>query len=254
MPVASPESTPDKTRVPRTDQGAGESVQYELRCVQALRGREGSAKAKWHNQGWEFVSESRGTLRTELTFRRVKPKTLGARLQGLADTFGRLQPGARRALITSCALILVVGVAGIVVGTQSGSDTSEQSASSPAGAPAPPAAAPASPADSTVTDTTVDDLFDRLNAGEAKVGEQFKVIGELVGSDLWTTGASGDFLVMLKTKQGSDLEVFIDQSKTNGWQDGTKVEMVLKVVQVTINGETLDGFLEAQSAKTIARA
>lgn len=51
---------------------------------------------------------------------------------------------------------------------------------------------------------------------------------------------------------GSDLNVFIDESDANGWQDGTKVEMVVKMVEVTINGETMDGFLEAQSAKTIS--
>ena len=37
-------------------------------------------KAKWTKQGWEFVSENRGTVRTELNFRRVKPKTFGARV------------------------------------------------------------------------------------------------------------------------------------------------------------------------------
>ena len=55
-----------------------DNVQYEFKSVQALRGRESSAKAKWQDQGWEFVSENRGTLRTELNFRRVKPKTFGA--------------------------------------------------------------------------------------------------------------------------------------------------------------------------------
>ena len=57
---------------------ADDNVQHEFKTVQALRGRESSAKAKWQAQGWEFVSEDRGTLRTELNFRRVKPKTLGS--------------------------------------------------------------------------------------------------------------------------------------------------------------------------------
>jgi hypothetical protein len=77
------------------------------------------------------------------------------------------------------------------------------------------------------------------------------VTGELVGSDYWTTGASGDFMVMLKTKVGADLEVFIDESDASAWHDGTKVGMVVKMVERTINGETMDGFWEAQSAKTI---
>jgi hypothetical protein len=57
---------------------------------------------------------------------------------------------------------------------------------------------------------------------------------------------------MLKTKDGADLEVFVDEADADGWQDGTKVEMVVKMVERTINGETTDGFLEAQSAKTIS--
>src|SRR4051812_42426130 len=59
---------------------ADDNVQYEFKSVQALRGRASSAKAKWQGEGWEFVSENRGTLRTELKFRRVKPKTFGAYL------------------------------------------------------------------------------------------------------------------------------------------------------------------------------
>jgi len=57
---------------------------------------------------------------------------------------------------------------------------------------------------------------------------------------------------MLKTTEGSDLQVFIDESDANGWQDGTKVEMVVKMVERTIDDETTDGFFEAVSAKTIS--
>jgi hypothetical protein len=161
----------------QTDPGSGnrhvdDTVQYEFKSVQALRGRENGAKVKWQNQGWEFVSENRGTLRTELTFRRVKPKTLGRHLLSIVATFRRLPRKTRSVLVS--------------------------------------------------------------------------------GSDHWGIGASGDFLVMLKTKVGADLEVFADQSDATGWQDGTKVEMVVKVVERTINGETTDGFFEAESAKTIS--
>jgi hypothetical protein len=223
--------------------------EYELKSVQALRGRETSAKAKWQDQGWEFVSDNRGTLRTELNFRRVKPKTLGAYLLSVVAASRRLQPKTVLVLVASCSLILVAGIIGIVVGTQSGGDTPNPSAAQTAASTAPPA-------DPTVTDITVDELVDKLNLGSMsggiKVGDQFRLTGELVGSDYWTTGASGDFIVMLKTKEGSDLEVFVHESDADGWQDGTKVEMVVKMVEVTINGETLDGFLEAESAKTIS--
>lgn len=218
-----------------------EDVQYEFKSVQALRGRESSAKAKWQDQGWEFVSENRGTLRTELNFRRVKPKTFGAYLLSFVAALRRLQPKTLLPLVTLGALILVAGIIGIAVGTQSGGDT-----------PNPSAAQTAPPAAPTVTDITVDELVDKLNMGGSKVGDQFRLTGELVGSDYWTTGASGDFSVLLGTKEGSDLSVFIDESDAKGWQDGTKVEMVVKMVEVTINGETMDGFLEAQSATTIS--
>src|SRR3954454_451705 len=99
---------------------ADDNRPYEFKSVQALRGRESSAKAKWQNQGWEFVSENRGTLRTELNFRRVKPKTVGALLRSLVASFPRLQPKPQLALVASCALILVAGIMGIAVGTQSG--------------------------------------------------------------------------------------------------------------------------------------
>jgi hypothetical protein len=234
----------------QTDPGSGnrhvdDTVQYEFKSVQALRGRENGAKVKWQNQGWEFVSENRGTLRTELTFRRVKPKTLGSHLLSIVATFRRLPRKTRSVLVASCGVILVAGVIGVAVGTQRGGDTPKPSVAQ--------TTAPTSPAaDPTITETTVDELVDTLNSGELEVGDQFRVTGELSGSDHWGIGASGDFLVMLKTKVGADLEVFADQSDATGWQDGTKVEMVVKVVERTINGETTDGFFEAESAKTIS--
>ena len=117
-------------------------------------------------------------------------------------------------------------------------------------------ASTAPPAEPTVTGITVDELLDKLNSvglGGIKVGDQFRVTAELFESDAWGTGASGDFSVMLKAKEGADdLLVFVDESDADGWQDGTMVEMVVKMVEVTINGETTDGWLEAQSAKTIS--
>jgi hypothetical protein len=224
-----------------------DDVQYEFKSVQALRGRESSAKAKWQDQGWEFVSENRGTLRTELNFRRVKPKTFGAYLLSFVAAFRRLQPKTQLVLVASCALILVAGISGIVVGTQGGGDTPNPSAAQ--------TTASTAPAEQTVTGITVDELVDKLNSasmGGIKLGDEFRVTAELSGSDYWGIGASGDFFVTLKTKEGSDLIVFVDESDADGWQDGTKVDMVVKMVEVTIKGETTDGWLEAQSAKTIS--
>ena len=138
---------------------ADDNVRHEFKTVQVLRGRESSAKAKWQAQGWEFVSENRGTLRTELNFRRVKPKTLGSHLLSIVATFRRLQPKTQKALVASCALILVAGIIGIVVGTQSGSDTPKPSAAQTMASTAPPA-------EPTVTGPTVDEPLDDSEPSE----------------------------------------------------------------------------------------
>jgi hypothetical protein len=53
---------------------AENEIQYELRTVQAIRGMEARSKAKWEADGWEFVSQTTGLVRTTITFRRPKPK------------------------------------------------------------------------------------------------------------------------------------------------------------------------------------
>ena len=86
MSIAPPGYPTDEPDPGSGSRQADDNVQYEFKSVQALRGRVSSAKAKWQTQGWEFVSENRGTLRTELNFRRVKPKTLGAYLLSFVAT------------------------------------------------------------------------------------------------------------------------------------------------------------------------
>jgi len=109
------------------------------------------------------------------------------------------------------------------------------------------------PAEPKVTAISVDDLLDKLNAGESKAGDVFRVTGELFQSDLWSTGATGDYSVMLKAQGGKqDLSFFVDEAEAEKWTDGTKVELILKNVKKTINGETSDGWLEAQSAKILS--
>jgi hypothetical protein len=49
-------------------------IKYEFRTVQTIRGTEARAKAKREAEGWEFVSEVSGFLRTTMIFRRPKPK------------------------------------------------------------------------------------------------------------------------------------------------------------------------------------
>lgn len=240
-------------------QGPGGDVQYLLMTVKAIRGREGVTKTKWQEQGWEFVNLTQGTLRSELNFRKVKPKGLGAYMaQGYA-AFRRLNPKTQGGLLVGLGALTLMCIGGIVVGTLSGGDTPRPAAvpiTASTTAPVEPSAAPTTaPAETTVTDITVDELVDKVNSanmGGMKVGDQFRVTGELVGSDLWTTGASGDFFVTLNTKAGADLIVFVDESAAAEWQDGTAVEMVVQNVEVTINDETSDGWFRAKSVKTIS--
>ena len=101
----------------------------------------------------------------------------------------------------------------------------------------------------------MDDLLGKLNSaqkGGIKVGDQFRLTGELFMSELWRTGATGEFFVMLKAQGGAqDLTVFVDESDAAGWRDGTRVQMVVEMGEATIKGETTDGWLRAVSVDTI---
>ncbi|GGD76843.1 DUF4839 domain-containing protein [Microbacterium murale] len=54
---------------------ADTDVQYETHTVQTLRGTEAKSIAKWEADGWELISQTPGRIRTQLVFRRPKPKT-----------------------------------------------------------------------------------------------------------------------------------------------------------------------------------
>lgn len=47
---------------------------YEHKTVQAVRGTDRVVIARWEKRGWELTDQTPGTLRTELTFRRAKPR------------------------------------------------------------------------------------------------------------------------------------------------------------------------------------
>ena len=62
-----------------------------------------------------------------MTFRRVKPKTVGSRILA---AFGRLEPTMQRTLVAvSAAVVLLVVAVGVVVGVQRGDGASQQTAS-----------------------------------------------------------------------------------------------------------------------------
>jgi hypothetical protein len=221
-----------------------DSVRYELKTVRAMRGTEGRSTAKWQNEGWELVGQSAGTLHTTLNFRRRKPPL----------------PMRQIVIGGAVALILagIIGTGALLEGLGPGKDSrsanptpvaTEQSDSPPA------TEQPDSPP-TRITDITVDELLDRLNSasmGGTKNGDRFRFAAELFESDAWRTGASGEFTVYLKAKGGADdLMVFVDESDAAGWQDGTRVEMVVESGEATINGETTGGWLRAKSVKTVA--
>lgn len=140
----------------------------------------------------------------------------------------------------------ITGEPRLTVDRSCGSDAEEQAEETPAAEPE---------TDAVVTDTTVDELLDRLNApemGGIQVGDQFRFTGELFMSELWMTGATGEYTVYFKAHGGAqDLFVLIDEFETLEWTDGTVVEMVVENVEVEIDGETADGWLRAVSASTL---
>lgn len=50
-------------------------VTYETQTVRTIRGMESRAIKKWETDGWELVGQTQGRVKTELTFRRPKPKS-----------------------------------------------------------------------------------------------------------------------------------------------------------------------------------
>lgn len=96
-----------ETRGAGSEGRKADDVQYISHVVKTIRGREASTKVKLENEGWEFVSQTPGKLRTEMTFRRVKPKSLGAFLQRGWANFRCLAPTTQR--------ILMAGVGGLIM-------------------------------------------------------------------------------------------------------------------------------------------
>lgn len=226
-----------------------DGVRYEAKTVKAMRGMEARSIAKWRKEGWELVDQSTGTLHTSLTFRKQKP------------------PLPVRQIVIGGAIVLIlaviIGVGALLEGNGNGKDPQSTSsapvATEQSDSPPTPATTEQSDGPPTqVTDTTVDELLDRLNSaskGGIKTGDRFRLTAELFESDAWTTGASGHFGVYLKAKGGADdLLVFANESDADDWHNGTMVEMVVESVQATINGETTDGWLQAQSVKTVPPA
>jgi hypothetical protein len=67
-----------------------DETKYEYKTVQTVRGTDGLVISKMQKDGWEFVEQSQGTLRSTLTFRRPKKPLpwplIGAAAAGLVIT------------------------------------------------------------------------------------------------------------------------------------------------------------------------
>lgn len=220
-------------------------VTYEMRSVKTVRGMEARTRAKLEKEGWEFVSQTPGAVRTELTFRRPKPE-IPWNMIGIG--------GGLLALF-----IVVLSIMSALGGGDNSSNDAATLPPPPSFQTAPTEASTPSveptPAAPVVTATSVDELLDKLNSaqmGGIKIGDQFRLTGELFMSDLWMTGASGEYNVLLKAHGGADdLSVFVDRSDAARWQDGTQVQMIVEMGEATINGETTAGWLRALSVETI---
>lgn len=228
-------------------------VQYRTEAVKVVRGMENITIAKRESDGWELVSQQRGKVRTELHFRRPKPKVpwrLYAILGGVL-----------------AVLFIFIGIMSTINGggeadaaptSAPSNETVAEDTEPPTGPEEEATSAEAEPGadDASVVTTTVDELLNRLNSadmGGIVNGDRFKLTGELFMSDMWMTGATGDYFVLLKALDGAqDLTVFVEQSTTAGWTDGTVVEFVLESGEATIDGETTDGWLRVISAEKIS--
>lgn len=100
-------------------------------------------------------------------------------------------------------------------------------------------------------ETTVDELISKINSadmGGLSTGDRFHLVGQLTSSPSWGTGVTGDYTVYLKgSGEGNDLLVWVNESDVSGATDGTQVDMVVSLVDATINGETTGGWLRADS-------
>ena len=92
------------------DNSFEDEVKYQVLTVKVIRGREAGARTKHESEGWEFVSQTPGTLRSELKFRKPKPKAMGAYVAQAYAAFRRLEPTTQKRVLAG-----VGGVVGLLV-------------------------------------------------------------------------------------------------------------------------------------------
>ncbi|NEK87665.1 hypothetical protein GCU60_18155 [Blastococcus saxobsidens] len=162
---------------------AGDDLQYEFMSARALRGTEARTIAKWEKDGWELDTRTQGTLRTDLTFRRAKPKNpwqqCVAFLAAHWPAFGRLTSTTQQvALAAAAAVVALVLVGALVVASVLGGGTAQ------------PAAAPteAAPSEQRAADTATEQPSEAPPTAEAYTyaGPQYEVV--VVDEDVSAAG------------------------------------------------------------------
>ncbi|MFQ1003921.1 hypothetical protein [Modestobacter sp. SSW1-42] len=116
---------------------------YDNKTVQAIRGTEDRAIAKWEAAGWQLVNREQGAFRTALTFRRSRPK---------------------KSLAAAAALtfLLLVAVGGLIIGLIFGDDENTTARPTAATASSSPAdvASSAQPSAPTPSESTWEETED----------------------------------------------------------------------------------------------
>lgn len=114
---------------------ADNEVRYIFHVTKAIRGMESRKRAEEEKRGWEFVSQTQGTLRTEMTFRRPKPKNpldqLGKFIAMSWATFRGLKPSTQRRAFGVSGGVVALLVVIVVIASVSGGDVDSQPIASP---------------------------------------------------------------------------------------------------------------------------
>ena len=109
---------------------SNDDVEYEFKDVRAIRGTEARSVSKWQKEGWELVGQQQGAVRTELNFRRVKPRTVGDHLRRfVAQVYGafrRQTPHVQRRILAGLSVLVgVLVLAGVAYGVWYSGESSE---------------------------------------------------------------------------------------------------------------------------------
>lgn len=242
MPFPPTPPTPSARPVRPATRGIDEGL--KVAAVRATQGRESATQGN--------LGASLGRLKPEV--KRKAPKPPG---------FTRQQIVALGGLVGIVVLVLAItGIASLFSDEADPGPGTAPAAASAEPTPSEPTTPPVAPKASTpVTDISVDALLDKLNSetidGPApsapKTGDRFRISGPLFEERLWGVGAAGEYSVLFKALGGKqDLMVFVDEADAEKWTDGTEVEMVVELVEVTIDDEKSNGWLRAVSTKTLS--